>query len=80
MSIEGCCTVNAPNWLIDRCIGVGILVTLDGYMNMALEQTEEFVNGELKAKYGECFIRGNNGEFLSACLSTHNTNINIHLF
>lgn len=35
---------------------------LDGYMNIAMEQTEEYVNGQLKANYGECFIRGNNGE------------------
>ena len=31
-------------------------------MNIAMEQTEEFVDGQLKAKYGDCFIRGNNGE------------------
>jgi len=30
-------------------------------MNIALEQTEEFVNGILKNKYGDAFIRGNNG-------------------
>lgn len=35
---------------------------LDGYMNIALEQTEEYVNGQLKNKYGDAFIRGNNGE------------------
>ena len=34
-------------------------------MNIAMEQTEEFVDGQLKAKYGDCFIRGNNGKFLS---------------
>jgi hypothetical protein len=33
-------------------------------MNIAMEQTEEFVDGQLKAKYGDCFIRGNNGELL----------------
>lgn len=33
-------------------------------MNIAMEQTEEYVNGQLKAKYGDCFIRGNNGEAL----------------
>ena len=37
------------------------MACLDGFMNIAMEQTEEWVNGELKAKYGECFIRGNNG-------------------
>lgn len=32
-------------------------------MNIALEQTEEYVNGQLKNKYGDAFIRGNNGAF-----------------
>jgi U6 snRNA-associated Sm-like protein LSm6 len=40
----------------------GVLACLDGYMNIAMEQTEEYVDGQLKAKYGDCFIRGNNGE------------------
>uniref|UniRef100_A0AC11D851 LSM6 homolog, U6 small nuclear RNA and mRNA degradation associated n=1 Tax=Ovis aries TaxID=9940 RepID=A0AC11D851_SHEEP len=38
----------------------GVLACLDGYMNIALEQTEEYVNGQLKNKYGDAFIRGNN--------------------
>ena len=42
------------------------LVFLDGYMNVALEQMEEYVNGELKNKYGGAFIRGNN----VLCIST----------
>lgn len=41
---------------------LGVLACLDGYMNIAMEQTEEYVNGQLKKKYGDCFIRGNNGE------------------
>ena len=41
----------------------GVLACLDGYMNIALEQTEEYVNGQLKNKYGDAFIRGNNGIF-----------------
>ncbi|KAM3288888.1 sm-like protein LSM36B [Capsicum chacoense] len=48
----------------------GILACLDGYMNIAMEQTEEYVNGQLKNKYGDAFIRGNN-EFLSACSALH---------
>ena len=32
-------------------------------MNIALEQTEEYVNGQLKNKYGDAFIRGNNGNY-----------------
>lgn len=46
---------NAPS-------ATGVLACLDGYMNIAMEQTEEYVNGQLKAKYGDTFIRGNNGE------------------
>jgi U6 snRNA-associated Sm-like protein LSm6 len=42
----------------------GILACLDGFMNIAMEQTEEYVDGQLKARYGDCFIRGNNGKFL----------------
>ena len=40
----------------------GILACLDGFMNIAMEQSEEYVDGQLKAKYGDCFIRGNNGK------------------
>lgn len=43
----------------------GVLACLDGYMNIALEQTEEYVNGQLKNKYGDAFIRGNNGSIPS---------------
>ena len=48
----------------------GVLACLDGYMNIAMEQTEEYVNGQLKAKYGDTFIRGNNGAFCSPSLIT----------
>lgn len=34
---------------------------MDSFMNIAMEQTEEYQDGQLKAKYGDCFIRGNNG-------------------
>jgi len=43
----------------------GVLACLDGYMNIAMEQTEEFHDGQLKAKYGDCFIRGNNVLYIS---------------
>lgn len=39
-------------------------------MNIALEQTEEYVNGQLKNKYGDAFIRGNNGTRFPAVQST----------
>jgi len=34
-------------------------------MNIALEHTEEYVNGVKKNDYGDAFIRGNNGELNS---------------
>ncbi|RMY28445.1 hypothetical protein D0865_15761 [Hortaea werneckii] len=40
----------------------GELQSVDGYMNIALEQTKEFVNGKLRRNYGDAFVRGNNGE------------------
>ncbi|KAL7275479.1 U4/U6-U5 snRNP complex subunit lsm6 [Rhizina undulata] len=39
----------------------GELSSVDGYMNIALEKTEEYVGGQLKNRYGDVFIRGNNG-------------------
>lgn len=38
----------------------GVLSCLDGYMNIVLQQTEEYSNGEFKKVYGDTFIRGNN--------------------
>jgi small nuclear ribonucleoprotein (snRNP)-like protein len=40
----------------------GELQSVDGYMNIALEQTKEYVNGQLSKTYGDAFIRGNNGQ------------------
>ena len=45
---------------------LGILVCLDPFMNIALEQAEEWENGTLVQKYGDCFLRGNNVLFVSA--------------
>jgi U6 snRNA-associated Sm-like protein LSm6 len=33
-------------------------------MNIALEQTEEHVNGIVTNRYGDAFIRGNNGQMV----------------
>mmetsp|Transcript_2188 Transcript_2188/g.2741 ORF Transcript_2188/g.2741 Transcript_2188/m.2741 type:complete len:89 (+) Transcript_2188:40-306(+) len=43
----------------------GILACLDGFMNIAMEQTEEYVDGQLKTKYGDAFIRGNTVLYIS---------------
>lgn len=40
----------------------GELQSVDGYMNIALEKTEEHVNGRLRRNYGDAFVRGNNGK------------------
>ena len=40
-------------------------------MNIAMEQTEEYQNGQLKAKYGDAFIRGNNGTQFFICTAPH---------
>jgi hypothetical protein len=38
-----------------------VLTCLDGYMNIAMEQTEEHAGGRVTNRYGDAFIRGNNG-------------------
>ena len=53
------CNTPVSDWSL---FSEGVLACLDGYMNIAMEQTEEYVNGQLKNKYGDCFIRGNNGK------------------
>lgn len=43
----------------------GELQSVDGYMNIALEGTREFVDGKMRRSYGDAFVRGNNGMFES---------------
>ena len=43
-------------------IDAGELQSVDGYMNIALEQTKEYVDGKMRRNYGDAFVRGNNGE------------------
>lgn len=42
----------------------GILVSTDGYMNLQLAETEEFVDGEFSGSLGEVLIRCNNVLYL----------------
>jgi len=44
----------------------GVLACLDGFLNVALEQTEEFEHGRKKSQLGDCFIRGNNVMYIGA--------------
>ena len=56
---------------------LGVLACLDGYMNIALEQTEEYVNGQLKNKYGDAFIRGNNGRSLMFTVASYELSMSV---
>ncbi|OAL24009.1 U6 snRNA-associated Sm-like protein LSm6 [Fonsecaea multimorphosa] len=38
----------------------GELQSVDGYMNIALEKCSEYVDGKMRRKYGDAFVRGNN--------------------
>lgn len=44
----------------------GVLACLDSFLNVALEQTEEFEGGRKRAQLGDCFIRGNNVMYIGA--------------
>ncbi|UZJ53548.1 hypothetical protein CBS101457_002868 [Exobasidium rhododendri] len=44
----------------------GTLSCLDGFMNIALEETQEVVEGVQRGKYGDTFIRGNNVLYITA--------------
>jgi len=44
----------------------GELQSVDGYMNIALEKCQEFVNGKLRGTYGDAFVRGNNVLYISS--------------
>ncbi|KAJ9114554.1 U4/U6-U5 snRNP complex subunit lsm6 [Naganishia adeliensis] len=44
----------------------GNLSCLDGYMNVAMENTKEMVDGKVTASFGDAFIRGNNVLYISA--------------
>ncbi|KIW71968.1 U6 snRNA-associated Sm-like protein LSm6 [Phialophora macrospora] len=46
----------------------GELQSVDGYMNIALEKCAEYVDGKLRRKYGDAFVRGNNGTLLLRAL------------
>ena len=63
--------------LVSAVVCAGILACLDGYMNIAMEQTEEYVNGECTRKYGDCFIRGNNGTWAAPASVAREANANV---
>ncbi|KAK4615450.1 U6 snRNA-associated Sm-like protein LSm6 [Fulvia fulva] len=44
----------------------GELQSVDGYMNVALEDTKEYVDGKHRRDYGDAFVRGNNVMYISS--------------
>lgn len=43
---------------------LGKLQSIDGYMNIVLDETREVINGNVGRTYGDVFLRGNNGKYL----------------
>jgi small nuclear ribonucleoprotein (snRNP)-like protein len=43
----------------------GVMACLDGYMNVCLEQTEEYQLGSKTSYLGDVFLRGSNVLFIS---------------
>ncbi|CCE85378.1 Piso0_004969 [Millerozyma farinosa CBS 7064] len=41
---------------------LGKLQSIDGYMNIVLDETKEVINGNIGRAYGDVFLRGNNGK------------------
>ncbi|KAE9554614.1 hypothetical protein FO519_002174 [Halicephalobus sp. NKZ332] len=44
----------------------GILLAVDGYMNLQLANTEEYIEGVNQGSLGECLIRCNNVLYVGA--------------
>lgn len=59
---QGCEVAIRAETSTNRSLMTGELQSVDGYMNIALEKTEEYVNGVKRRTYGDAFVRGNNGE------------------
>ncbi|EEP80996.1 hypothetical protein UREG_05838 [Uncinocarpus reesii 1704] len=56
-----------PSAFLSGITGASVTVKLnsgvvykDGYMNIALEKTQEYIDGKLRNSYGDVFVRGNN--------------------
>lgn len=49
------------NWKVYFNLPVGTLICLDGFMNIAMENSEEFFGTRKLSSFKNIFIRGNNG-------------------
>lgn len=49
---------------------LGNLQSIDGFMNVVLDDGKESINGQVTKSYGDVFIRGNNGMYFRRKLSS----------
>ena len=49
--------------IVLACYYLGILGSLDGFLNVVLEQAEEYNDGMFTARFNDCFLRGNNSTY-----------------
>ena len=43
----------------------GNLACLDGFMNIAMQNTREYIGGQFEKSYGDSFLRGNNVKYIT---------------
>ena len=73
-------TVTNPKRFINNCVGrmvvvklkwnkeyKGILVSVDGYMNVRLAQATEFIEGSFSSSMGDIMIRSNCILYINEC-------------
>ena len=54
-------------WILNNfAIFLGLLMAVDSYMNLQLENTEEYINEEFAGNLGQVLIRCNNVLYLRA--------------
>jgi U6 snRNA-associated Sm-like protein LSm6 len=49
---------------------VGDLTCLDGFLNIAMQNTVELDGGNVKKSYGDAFVRGNNIVYITSSATT----------
>ena len=72
-------TIN-PKPFLNNCLGrpvvvklkwnqeyKGILVSVDGYMNIRLAKSKEFIDGSLEISVGDIMIRGSSILYINEC-------------
>ena len=66
------------SWL--DCVAIGILISVDNYMNLQLANTEEYVDGVPQGNLGEVLIRYGSIRTPLSYLSCHRSCFDVHIF